>query len=218
MSPSDLCLLERAAAGDQDALAELLQRHGPLVRTGIAHEIPARWQSVLAADDVMQQTYVDAFRDIVRFDPAAGGTFAAWLATLARRNLLDALRMLQADKRGGNRQRVEARNPDDSLIALCDALSPSSSTPSGHVAWEEASQALRLAVEGLPPIQRQVVSMYDLEGRPVQEVAAAVQRSPGAVFMVRARAHRRLRDMLGSPGLYFSGSTVSIAPKHRVKE
>ena len=40
--------------------------------------------------------------------------------------------------------------------------------------------------------------MYDLMGKPVAEVAAALGRSEGAVYLLRVRAHRRLADILGA--------------------
>jgi DNA-directed RNA polymerase specialized sigma24 family protein len=43
--------------------------------------------------------------------------------------------------------------------------------------------------------------MFDLEGRPVQQIASALQRSEGAVYMLRARAHDRLREILGFSGV-----------------
>jgi DNA-directed RNA polymerase specialized sigma24 family protein len=48
--------------------------------------------------------------------------------------------------------------------------------------------------------------MYDLEGRPVQEVAQALGRSPGAVYMLRARAHRRLSEIMGTASRYVTDS------------
>jgi DNA-directed RNA polymerase specialized sigma24 family protein len=48
--------------------------------------------------------------------------------------------------------------------------------------------------------------MYDLEGRSVQEVSASLHRTPGAVYMLRARAHRELAELLGMPSQFFSGS------------
>src|SRR5436190_709453 len=98
MAETDADLLPRAVAGDREALAALLERHGPAVRVRLRNAIPVRWQSVLSIDDVLQQTYADAFLDIERFDPAGSATFATWLKTLANRNLIDAIRALEAEK------------------------------------------------------------------------------------------------------------------------
>ena len=48
--------------------------------------------------------------------------------------------------------------------------------------------------------------LYDLECQPPQQVAEALGRSVGAVHMLRARAHDRLRELLGSASKFFSDS------------
>ncbi len=48
--------------------------------------------------------------------------------------------------------------------------------------------------------------MYDLEGRSVEDVAGALGRTPGAAYMLRARAHRWLREILGRSSDFFGNS------------
>lgn len=204
MGSSDQDLLSQAASGDEQALTRLLQEHGPIVRQRLAPRIPHRWQSVLSVDDVMQQTYTDAFLDMDRFTPTGEGSFTAWLTSLAECNLTDALRMLDAAKRGKDHQRIEPQAGHDSFLVLHELLGATRSTPSQHVARDEARTALERAIQQLPDTYRRVVEMYDLEARPVEEVARVLKRSPGAVYMVRARAHRRLRDLMGNTLKYFS--------------
>ncbi|MBP7937722.1 MAG: sigma-70 family RNA polymerase sigma factor, partial [Phycisphaerae bacterium] len=56
----------------------------------------------------------------------------------------------------------------------------------------------------LPETYRRVVEQFDIEFRPPAEIARALGRSVGAVYMVRTRAHDRLREILtrapASPG------------------
>ena len=203
-SSSDSDLLRQATSGDDHALAELLQEHGPVVRRRLAGEVSRRWQSALSMDDVMQQTYADAFLDIGRFDPDGEGSFVAWLTSLAKCNLVDVLRMLEAEKRGKGRGRVQPEAGHESFVALSELLDAGRSTPSRHVARDEACAALECAIQQLPESYRRVVQMFDIEERPMKEVAQALNRSLGAVYMVRARAHRRLREFMGSASNYFS--------------
>ena len=204
MGSSDDDLLSQAASGDGRALAELLEEHTSVVRQRLAGKIPRRWQSVLSLDDVMQETYTDAFLDIDRFTPEGDGSFTAWLMSLARCNLVDALRMLKAEKRGGNHQRVEPQTREDSCVALYEVLGATQTTPSRCAAREEARAALEHAIQQLPETYRRVVQMYDFEDRPVEEVGRALKRSAGAVYMVRARAHRRLQAIMGSVSKYIT--------------
>ena len=204
MSASENELVHQAARGDADALSSLLERHGRLIRDRLAGQIPRRWRAALSADDIMQQTYIDAFVDMNRFVPNGKGSFPAWLSSLAKCNLVDAVRMLEADKRGGNRRRIDPTSRDESFTALHDLIGPTRSTPSRHAARDEACAVLQWAVQQLPETYRQIVELYDLEGQPVQEVAWKLKRSPGAVFMIRARAHRRLREIMGRASHYLT--------------
>ena len=200
-------VLDRAVHGDQNALVALLTRHGPAVRASLAGRIPRRWQAVLSEDDVVQQTYANAVAKIRQFTSGSESSFARWLETTARRNLCDALKMLEAEKRGGNRRPVRPRTADESLLDLWEVLSSTGTTPSGGASNDEARTALRRAIDELPEVYALVVNLYDLDGKPVEEVAAALQRSPGAVFMLRARAHERLHEIMGRTSNFFSGSS-----------
>ncbi|MGD8450822.1 MAG: sigma-70 family RNA polymerase sigma factor [Phycisphaerae bacterium] len=206
MNASEDQLLDQAVAGDADALAQLLEQHGPDLARRLAGSIPPRWQSVLSIDDVVQETYIDAFLDIKHFEPRGAGSFHAWLTTLAQRNLLDALRMLDAEKRGKNRRRVEARPDDESFLVLYERLAGTHSSPSRCAARDEARVQLERAIEQLPEQYRTVIRMIDLQGAHSADVARVLNRSPGAVVMLRSRAHRCLRQTMGTASLYLSGA------------
>ena len=202
MGDGDHALVDRAVAGDREALAALLERHGPRIARTLRSSIPTRARPLLSIDDVVQDAYTEAFLAIGRFEWRGEGSFLAWLSTLARRSLLDTVRLLEADKRGGRHQRVES----DSTIDLAEQLGWTSSTPSRAAARDEAGTLLRTALASLPADYRQVIEAYDLAGRTVEEVAAILGRSPGAVHMLRMRAHRMLAEVLGTGSRYFSRS------------
>ena len=204
MADEDRPLLRKAASGDADALTALLKKHAPGVRASISGQIPARWQSVLSEDDVMQQTYADAFSDIAHFDPDEDGSFSGWLCRLAQCNLRDAIRMLKAVKRGGRINRVEIDDPANSAVWLVNMLTASGTSPSRGAAGREAESLLAHALAQLPPNYRLVVRMFDLEGHDVDTIAQRLDRSPGAVYMLRARAHNRLRKLMGATSNFFT--------------
>jgi len=197
-------LMKRAVSGDLQALTELLEACGPIVRQRLANAISPLWRSAIDEDDVMQVSYMEAFLRIDRFQPSDSGSFTAWLTRIAQNNLRDAIKELEAAKRPNPRRRAELRSPEDSCVALVELLGATSTTPSRQAARGEAVTAVDHALALLPPDYAKVIRMYDLEGRDAAEVAAAVGRSKGAVFMLRARAHDRLREVIGAVSQFFS--------------
>jgi RNA polymerase sigma factor (sigma-70 family) len=186
--------VRRAVAGDKVALGSLLEQFGPDVEVHLT--ISPLWRGQLDAADVMQVTYLEAFLQIDRFDAARADAFPAWLQRMAENNLRDAIRSLESGRNPPPRKQLEAYGGDTSL-ALFDALTAGIDTPSRAARQDEAGQRLRQAVGCMPPDYAKAVELYDLQELPVDDVAAAMGRSPGAVFMLRARAHERLRELLG---------------------
>jgi len=203
MTTEDRQSLARAVAGDRDALGALLERYGPAVEQRL--RVGPRWQGLIEAGDVMQVTYVEAFLRIASFDVERAEAFPAWLRRIAENNLRDAIRALE--RPAGEPQRIRMTAPEESYIGLLDLLTSSQSTPSAMVRDQEACDLLHAALDRLPDDYAQAVRLYDLEGKPIDEVASALGRSAGAVHMLRLRAHDRLRDLLGSASRILDTST-----------
>lgn len=203
MTDSSGNLVERAVAGDGDGLSQLLAAHGPSVERTL--QIGDVYRSMIDAADVMQVTYLEAFLRISAFDRARPDSFEPWLRQIAQNNLRDAIRGLERLKQPPPRNRVVAANHEDSLVGLFDLLGDgASATPSRNVRRGEMCSYLERAIESLPERYAQVIRLYDLEGRPMAEVAEAVGKSPGAIHMMRARAHDRLREEMGAASQFFS--------------
>jgi RNA polymerase sigma-70 factor (ECF subfamily) len=196
LSDSAPNLVRKAADGDPDALTELLRIHGPAVERSL--QIGKIWQNVLEPSDVMQVTYLEAFLRIRTFDPNRADSFEPWLKRIAQNNLKDAIRGLERQKQPQPKNRVQPTGYEDSLVGLYNLLGHTSTTPSLQVRRQEACSLMQSAIDELPDRYAEVIRQYDLEGKPITEVAQAVGKSTGAVHMIRARAHDRLREVMGS--------------------
>jgi RNA polymerase sigma factor (sigma-70 family) len=154
----------------------------------------------------MQVTYLEAYLGLDRrkFQAAGIGSFVAWLRQIAEDNLRDAIKELQRAKRPPADRRIAPKAGQESLVALVDLLGYTSTTPSRDAARGEASEFMENALRKLPPDHAKVVRMYDLDGCSPAEVAAAMGRSEGAMYMLRARAHDRLKSLLGSSSQFFT--------------
>ncbi len=203
LKDSDERLLAQAARGDDAALRELLKRHGHKARAVVRGKIPLKYQVALDDDDVMQVAYLEAFLHFGRFEGRTAAAFVSWLQRIAHHVLLDALRGLDSRKRPDPSFRVTAQA---SCATFLDYLADSRGTPSHDAARDEAHAVVATLLDELPPDYAEVVRQCDIQSRDVQEVAGHMNRSPGAVHMLRARAHLRLRELMGSASKYFSDS------------
>lgn len=198
-------LIHRAAAGDADALTQLLDLHGPEVERSLS--INREWRSVLEPADVMQVTYFEAFLQIGEFDSDRSEPFRSWLQRIANNNLRDAIRGLQAAKRPQPRDRVQPAANASSQEILLDVLGVTSTTPSRQATRSERSDRLSAALDALPEDYGQAVRLYDIQCLSIADVARQMGRSTGAVHMLRARAHDRLKVLLGSESGWFSSGS-----------
>lgn len=193
--------MRHAVAGDHDALSALLREHGPAVESAL--RINRKWRSVLEPSDVMQVTYLEAFLHIHDFDLQRPDAFRAWLEQIARRNLADAVRGLSCRKRPDPARRSTCPGGTDAIEFL-DVLAASVSGPSRRIQREEIQDALERALAQIPADYASAVRLLDLQGLSPAEAARLMGRSPGAVHMLRARAHDRLRELLGRESQFFT--------------
>jgi RNA polymerase sigma-70 factor (ECF subfamily) len=199
-------LVALAISGSRAAVERLLLDHyTPLVKH-LQPLIPVALQSVLSVEDILQETFSQAFQDIRTFKPSTDKSFGTWLKAIAENRLRDAIKAQRRKKRGGAHQRVHPPiYPDaDSALGLAEMLSAGRSTPSQALARDEAVRAVHVAMAGLREDYREAVRLRFLEGQSVEGVAAAMHRSPGAVRGLIDRAKRAMREAMGRASGYFS--------------
>lgn len=198
--------IKKANAGDAEALTLLLRELGPRVRDRIVPKIGRQWAGLIEADDVMQVTYLETFVQFGRISIKDVQSFTAWLTRVAENNLRDAVRAFDRAKRPDPRKRVTGPVNDESYIGLVEVLGVTTTTPSRQAARREAVSIMDQVLGKLPADYAKIVRLYDLECRPIEEVSRELGRSPGACYMLRARAHDALRDAMGTASQFFSVS------------
>lgn len=203
-------LSRRAAEGDRTALTVLLQETRRPLCGIIATKIPPDLQGIIDAEDVIQEAHVAAFRHIDTFIPHAADSFFQWLTTIAERKLLDAIKRLRAEKRGGGKPAPggAAMDPrvEDSVVILLDTFIAPGKTPSSSARRREAVQSVLRELEQLPADQRQALHMIHLEGMPAARAAEQMGRTEAAIRGLCRRGLETLRDRLGGPLDFLSSS------------
>jgi RNA polymerase sigma-70 factor (ECF subfamily) len=176
----DAELLQRIRAGATDEFAGLVRRHQARV-FGILHRYERDLQRV---EDLAQETFVKAWRALGQFDGRA--PFEHWLARIATRTALDHLRRQK-------RREHEIALPDLGEDALDWLRQPDASDAP---AAGEAAEILDRALRQLSPADRVVITMQELDGCSVKEIAAALGVSGIAVRVRAVRARARLKRAL----------------------
>jgi RNA polymerase sigma-70 factor (ECF subfamily) len=204
-SPSEQ-LLAQAVAGDHAAIERLLLIHYDRLAARIGRMLPEDARSQLGVEDVLQDTFVQAFRDIASFAQQGDQAFGAWLETVADHRLQDALRRVRRKKRGGEYQRAADRGSaaGSQWLPLVELLGGDIGTPSQNAAQQEAVLAVQVGVSALPPDQREAIRMHCLDRLSLEETAEAMQRTPGAVRGLVQRGKIALRECLVRSSLWFS--------------
>ncbi len=196
----------KAVSGDRFALQELLLAHTPQLSRHIAPKLPSSLRGILEVEDVLNATFLQAFRNIGKLREVSERSFYAWLKTIAENQLRDALKTLQRKKRGGGHRRLRApaKSNSGSVADLAELLSADCDTPSGAFARQEAVQAIQVGIAGLPDDQRKAICLHVLEGKSLAETAAIMNRTPGAVRALVHRAKQQLREGLGRASVWLS--------------
>jgi RNA polymerase sigma-70 factor (ECF subfamily) len=201
---SESDLIRQAAFGDRVALAQLLFHHHDVLKRHIARRLSAAVPGVVSADDILQQTFVQAARGVSSFNGNAAG-FRAWLTTIATNLILDAQKRNRRERRSPARRDAPATCSDDGPFTnIVDRLAGDITPPVGRVERQESIFRMRAAIANLSPEHREVIQRYYLHDQPLQEIAAAMGRTKEAVRGLCYRARKDLREIMGGSSLFFS--------------
>ena len=168
-------LIDRAQAGEAIAFERLAQQHAArLWRCALALGKDGHW-----AEDLAQETLVEAWRCLTRFDGRC--KFSTWLYGILRHRFLK-----------GRRQQNDARPATPVALGQVPSTSP---TPSSSAEASEDASRIRQAVASLPEVHRLVVELRFFAGATLDEIAAALGCPLGTVKSRLHHALEKLRQM-----------------------
>src|SRR5262245_58350011 len=175
----DAALLERARRGDEDAFSELFSRHQRAIFRYAVYMCGAD-----AADDVVQDTFMNVLLKSGRYD-ASKGAFISYLLGTARHLML---RRLSCSRLFSMEEFTEDLNVDGSIER---------EAPLEDCARQETIEVVRAAVQSLPPAHREVIVLCELEEMDYAEAANVMQCPVGTVRSRLNRARALLSRKLG---------------------
>ena len=169
----DGALVRRAQAGDLGAFEHLVQRHTQRVYRAIVSIVGSQGD----AEDAVQETFLKVFRHLRGFHGAS--RFSTWVTRIAINEGLQQLRRRKPSESLDD-------TPEDQQFRPRN-VQAWSDDPERLFAQEETRTLVRNALEEIPLAYRVVLTLQQIEGLPVAEVAEALGLSVGAV---KTRAHR----------------------------
>jgi RNA polymerase sigma factor (sigma-70 family) len=189
---TDQALLDRHAAGDGEAFAALVHRHGKVVLAACRHVLadPAD------IDDAFQATFVVLLKLATgQVRPASLG---AWLYGVAHRVAVrtrsDRARRARRETVAAERRSAEVDSPDWS--------------------WREAVAVLHEELDRLPDQYRRVLLHCYLQGQSRDEAAAGLGLRPGAVKGLLERGRGLLARRLARRGITLSAGLLAVLTGH----
>ncbi len=170
-------LLERAAQGEADAFRTCVDTYGDLVWS-----LARRFSPTSAdAEDATQDIFLHLWKAAGRYD-ATRGTEAVFIATLARRLLID-------------RHRQRRRRPVE--VVMDDADGPWNAVDDTSGASSSDAQRAASALRELKPDQQRVIGLAVVEGLSQSEIASATGLPLGTVKTLMRRGLISIRQALG---------------------
>jgi RNA polymerase sigma-70 factor (ECF subfamily) len=191
-------LVGKAQKGDPDAFAALIGKYERRLEALIHVRLGPSLRQRVEMEDVLQETYLNAFRSIEQYEWRDEGSFFKWLGGIAenvlRRLARGHLRML------GREVSLErcAQSAEGDSGKLAELLRARDTSPTDALRRKERFERLEKALGKLTPDHREVIILAVLRGLSMREIASQVGRSVPAVSMLLLRALRKLRAHFGT--------------------
>ena len=198
--------LRRLADGDPQALAELFARYRDRLRRMVKLRPERRLQGRIDASDVLQEAYLDMAQRAPEYAANPTMPLFLWLRLLTGQRLLMAHRQHFGAKMRDAGQEVSLYRgalPQASSVSLAAQLLGRMTSPSLAAVRADMQVKLQEALNGMDPIDREVLTLRHFEELSNGETAAVLGLQKAAASNRYVRALRRLKDVLSSmPGFF----------------
>lgn len=190
-------LIGRVLEGDPVALEEFLLRNYAYLESYIQKRIPAGKRGLVRSEDIIQEVYLKVFTKIQSYKPEGKPQLYAWLQTIARNTLFDALRKNKRDDVAVAPEVASPVQDSDEILNIIELLAVDQNPRvSQDLRRKELHQAFRVALGSLSGEYRQVIELLYIDHLQIEDVAEKLGKTVDSVRGIRMRARRQLRDSL----------------------
>jgi RNA polymerase sigma-70 factor (ECF subfamily) len=148
-------------------------------------QLDGRLQSKIDASDLIQETFLGAYRGFAPFRGTTEAELIAWLRQILASSLAMVVRHYRTQRRDVRLECKLADQLESSSRALDEALVAASNSPSQQAARREQAVLLADALERLPENYREVLILRHLQGLTFPQVAQRMGRSLDSVAMLQ---------------------------------
>jgi RNA polymerase sigma-70 factor, ECF subfamily len=199
LSPDDRALVDRLRAGDEGTFLRIVEKnHRAMVRAAMGYV-----SSEGVAEEVVQEAWIGILQGLDKFEgrcPLRAWMFRILVNCSKMRGGREARSVpftaLESESSEGERRPVESfRPPDDPRWPGHWAQAPERWTDE-RLADAEALVRIKAEIEKLPPNQRQVITLRDIQDWDSAEVCEALEISEANQRVLLHRARTRVRQAL----------------------
>ena len=196
-------LVRRAVEGDRAARAALFNEYRPRLLRVVRFRLDRRLSGRFEPEDVLQEVFIDLTRELTRRPERPDVPAFLWLRTLTHQRISRLHReQLGVAMRDAGRVVPLTPKPEVSSVLLADEFVAQLTTPSQAAQKAESRAILHEALDGMEPIDREVIAMRHFEGLSNKEAALVLDLSKAAASNRYLRAMARLQQALTRvPGL-----------------
>jgi RNA polymerase sigma-70 factor, ECF subfamily len=202
---SDDFLVERAAGGDERALAELFDRHRHRLRQMVRLRLDRRLQGRVDPSDVLQEAFLDLADGLPVYSQKRNVPLYLWM------RLVTGQRLMRVHRRHlGTQMRDATRDISlycggmpqaDSASLAAQLLGRYTSAGAAAVRAEDQLQ-LQEALNSMDELDREIIALRHFEELDHREAAEVLGLTPNAARKRYVRALKRLQEVLSRfPGL-----------------
>lgn len=182
MFTNDKLLIMLAKQGNESAFRELYENHYEMV-----YRLAYRYvRSQPDAEDILQETFVKAFKAIQKFDFNISHNFSAWIYQICVRCSYDYHR----------KRKKRKSDQTASLSEMYTEPEAKNSSPEEAAIAGQTMQQVKNAMQVLSPKQRIIFDLRHLQHKALREIAERLQCSPSTVKKQLERAVAKLRVQL----------------------
>jgi RNA polymerase sigma-70 factor (ECF subfamily) len=192
-------LLPQAAAGDQQALAELFSRYRDRLKRMVHLRLSRRLQGRVDASDVLQEAHLEVSRRLEEYVRQPSLPFFLWLRHLTGLKLAEVHRRhLGTQLRDADREVTLHRGglPEADSASLAAQLLGKLTTPSQAAIKAETRLYVQEALNSMDPLDREVLALKHFEQLSTSEIADVLGLSKAGAGSRYLRAIKRLREIL----------------------